>query len=43
MAPVIELLSAERVMWTERHAAVINSAVDYLLSATTLAAPDFEQ
>ena len=43
MAPVIELLSAEKVMWTERHAAVINSAMDYLLGVNTLAAPDFEQ
>ena len=43
LAPVIELLSTEKVMWTKRHAAVINSTVDYLLSATTLAAPDFEQ
>ena len=42
MATIIKLLSAERVMWTKRHAAVINSAVDYLLSATKLAAPDFE-
>ena len=41
MAPIIELLSAEKMMWTERHAAVVNSAVDYLLSATTLVAPDF--
>lgn len=43
MAPIIELLSTEKVMWTERHAAVINRAMDYLLSATTLAAPNFEQ